>query len=709
MKTMPNAYAAATPLAPATWRQRLAALPRDARDTLFLLAVVAWVLLPQAGHTPWWTMLFTGCLLLWRALLAWRGQPLPGRWLLGGLLLLAVAATWTSHGTFVGRDAGVTLIVLLLALKTLELRARRDAMVVFFLGFFALLANFFYSQSLLLALAMVLGLLGLLTALVNAHMTAGRPPLIQALRTAALLTLWGTPVMVALFLFFPRMAPLWGVPGNDLAGRSGLSENMRVGSMASLVLDDNIALRLRFDTPDGSVPPASTLYFRGPVLSHFDGREWEMDTEAVLEDAQLRVSGEPVRYQMTIEPSRRTWLTMLDATAQPPELPQGMGSARMTPQLQWLTWRPITDVVRINAQSHTRFSHGPLKPTRALRRYLQLPPDSNPRTLEMARQMRADPQLADAPPRAWVQAALERLRSGGYTYTLEPGVVDSMHTADDFWFDSKEGFCEHIASAFAVLMRGMGVPARIVTGYQGGERNPVDGYWTVRNADAHAWTEVWLEDEGWVRIDPTGAVAPARVGEFQRLRAPQGAIAGAMGNLVSVGMLQQMRAVWEAVNNSWNQWVLNYTQSRQLDLLRNLGVQTPSWVDLLRLLGALAGVAALGWLGWMARAQRSSRDEWLRLMDGTRARLRRAGLGADASIPPRALAAQVLARWKGSDAPAAQALHDWLVAMERQRYAPAKETPGLPALRRQWRALRWPRTPQPQPQAAARATTTGTS
>lgn len=319
--SMPSSFQAIAQPA-ATWRQRLAALPRDARDTLFLLAVVAWVLMPQAAHTPWWTMVFVAGLLLWRALLAWRGQPLPGRWLLGGLLLLALGATWVSHGTFVGRDAGVTLIVLLLALKTLELRARRDAMVVFFLGFFALLANFFYSQSLLLALAMVLGLLGLLTALVNAHMTAGRPPLTQALRTAALLALWGTPVMVALFLFFPRMAPLWGVPGNDLAGRSGLSENMRVGSMASLVLDENIALRLRFDTPDGAPPPANTLYFRGPVLSRFDGQEWQMDTEAGLDSAQLRVSGEGVRYQMTIEPSRRPWLTMLDATPQHPELPR---------------------------------------------------------------------------------------------------------------------------------------------------------------------------------------------------------------------------------------------------------------------------------------------------------------------------------------------------------------------------------------------------
>ncbi len=674
------------------WHQRAAALPRDARDTLFLLAVVAWILAPQAFYTPWWTTAFTAGLLLWRARLAWTGQPLPGRWMLGGLLLAAVAATWASHKTLVGRDAGVTLVVLLLALKTLELRARRDAMVVFFLGFFALLANFFHSQSLPLALAMVLGLLGLLTALVNAHMTAGRPALTQAMRTAAMLTLWGTPTMVALFLLFPRVAPLWGVPGNDLAGRSGLSENMRVGSMAALVLDDNIALRLRFDTPDGTPPPASTLYFRGPVLSRFDGQEWEMDTEAALDEARLRVSGEPVRYQMTIEPSRRTWLPLLDATAQAPQLPEGLGTARMTPQLQWMAWRPITDVVRISVQSHTQFSHGPLRSTRALGRYLQLPQDSNPRTLALARQMRADPQLQDAPPRAWVQAALARLRNGGYTYTLEPGVVDSVHTADDFWFDSKEGFCEHIASAFAVLMRGMGVPARIVTGYQGGERNPVDGYWTVRNADAHAWTEVWLEDEGWVRVDPTAAVSPARVGEFQRLRAPQGAIAGAVGNFVSVGMLQQMRAVWEAVNNSWNQWVLNYTQSRQLDLLKSLGVQAPSWVDLLRMMGAFAGAAALLWLGWMARTHRQ-RDEWIKLMDKARVRLRRLGLRADASLPPRALAQQLQARFAGDaqQAGAVRALCDWLLGMERQRYAAPGSPSDLAALRRQWRALPWPR------------------
>ncbi len=681
------------------WLQQLKALPRDARDTLFLLAVITWILLPQIQHTPWWTSAFAACLLLWRARLAWMGGALPGRWLLAGTLALAIAATWATHKTIVGRDAGVTLIVMLLTLKTLELRARRDAMVVFFLGFFVLLSNFFYSQSLPTALAMVLGLMGLLTALVNAHMTAGKPPLTQALRTASLLALWGAPVMVALFLFFPRMAPLWGVPSDDLAGRSGLSENMRVGEVASLAMDDSVALRIRFDTPGGREPPASSLYFRGPVLSQFDGRNWQADemTDAMAV-AQLQVSGEPIRYQMLVEPSKRRWLTLLDAVPSEPQIPPGasVGRMRMSANLQWMTLRPITDVLRVDAQSYTQFSYGPQKTEGNLQRYLQLPPGSNPRTAELGQQILAQAGASAATP-VLVTAALQRLRSGGYVYTLEPGVVDNIHTADDFWFDSKQGFCEHIASAFAVLMRGMGVPARIVTGYQGGDRNSVDNYWTVRNSDAHAWAEVWIAGQGWTRVDPTGAVSPGRVGQFQRLQAPRGAIASAVGTFVNISTMAQLRAVWEAVNNRWNQWVINYTQSRQLNLLQNLGFESPSWTDLLRLLTASLSALALLWLGW-ARLTRPKIDEWTRLMQEARERLQRHGIASSASMPARSLAAVVIEHWSQQASTLNKTLADWLLDMERIRYAPT--TSGAPTdlkpLRERWRALQRQNWPQKQ-------------
>ncbi|TFF58230.1 DUF3488 and transglutaminase-like domain-containing protein [Comamonas sp. A23] len=686
------------------WLQRLTALPRDARDTLFLLAVIAWIMLPQIQHTPWWTSAFAAALLLWRARLALTSAPLPNRWVLAGALAIAIGATWATHKTIVGRDAGVTLVVMLLALKTLELRARRDAMVVFFLGFFVLLSNFFYSQSLPTAMAMVLGLMGLLTALVNAHMTAGKPPLTQALRTAGWLALWGAPVMVSLFLFFPRMAPLWGVPSDDMAGRSGLSENMRVGEVAALALDDSVALRIRFDTPGGQEPPANTLYFRGPVLSQFDGRNWQADPVLdAMAVPQLRVSGEPIRYQMLIEPSKRRWLTLLDAAKTEPQIPPGasVGRLRMSSSLQWLSWRPITDVLRVDAQSHLDFSHGPLQLTPELKRYLQLPAGSNPRTRALGEHLQAELRAqpgAGADTDRLIASALQHLKTGGYTYTLEPGVVDSDHTADDFWFDSKEGFCEHIASAFAVLMRSMGVPARIVTGYQGGDRNSVDNYWTVRNSDAYAWTEVWIAGRGWVRVDPTGAVAPSRVGQFQRLSAPPGAFASAVGNFVDTGTLEKLRAVWEAVNNRWNQWVINYTQSRQLNLLQSLGFESPSWTDLLRLLACSLSALALLWLIW-ARATRPQRDGWSQLMHAARLRLQRAGIASGASDSTRSLSRLVQESWakESASAPLAAALSDWLLDMERLRYAPSSNTEAteLKSLRRRWLSIRKQRWPYP--------------
>ncbi|WP_422847363.1 transglutaminaseTgpA domain-containing protein [Acidovorax sp. M14] len=671
-------------------RQTLHALPRDARDTLFLLVVIAWVIAPQVNVLPVWASLLAAGLMLWRGWLAFKGRPLPTRWVLAVPLVIAVAGTLYTHRTILGRDAGVTLIVMLLALKMLELRARRDALVVFFLGFFTMLSNFFFSQSLFTAAAMLVALLGLLTALVNAHMPVGRPPLSQALRTAGTMALLGAPIMAALFMLFPRMAPLWGMPADNLTGRSGLSGTMKIGDMAEIALDDRVAIRLRFEGDERSIPPQSALYFRGPVMTGFDGRQWQAEpfredspwAARVAVPANLKVSGPAVRYEVTLEPQRQPWLMVLEATPEAPTLPNMQ--AYMTQDLQWMTARPITEVLRYQAVSYPSFRHGPTTSSRQLRVHTELPPGFNPRTLELATQMRADPTLTNADTQQLVDAVLQRLRTGGYSYSLDPGVFGE-HTADEFWFDRKEGFCEHISSAFVVLMRALDVPARIVTGYQGGERNPVDGYWTVRNADAHAWAEVWMESRGWVRVDPTGAVSPGRIGAFQRLRAPQGAFATAMGTVISPGLAQNLRAVWEAVNNSWNQWVLNYTQSRQLDLLKSLGFESPSWQDLTMVLGILIIVAALGGMGW-SLWERSQHDPWLRLLARARQRLARAGLVVPDTLPPRAMAERVQAQF---GAPAA-AVADWLLRLERVRYAPHPEA-ALGDLRREFRSIAWPR------------------
>jgi transglutaminase-like putative cysteine protease len=663
---------------------RLDALPRDSRDTLFLLVVVGWIVLPQVGNLPLWCTALMVCMLIWRGWLAVSSRPLPGRWWVFGLLAVSLGATLATHRTVVGRDAGVTLIVLLLALKTLELRARRDIFVIFFLGFFTMLTNFFFSQSLATAAAMLVALLGLLTALVNAHMPVGRPPLLQAARTAGSMALLGAPVMAVLFVLFPRFSPLWGIPNDAMSGRSGLSANMQVGNIARLVLDEGIAMRVKFDGP---VPPQSDLYFRGPVLSTFDGREWHAlqprpGSRLTAAGAQLQVLGPPVRYDVTLEPNNRPWLLMLDAAAQAPSVP-GVETS-MTSELLWMASRPVTDLLRYSAESYPVFRHGPRSSLAAVpSEYLELPPGFNPRTFALAAELRRNPRLAAGGPPLLVQAAMDRLRTGNYQYTLEPGVYGE-HTADEFWFDRRQGFCEHIASAFVILMRAMNIPARIVTGYQGGERNSVDDFWVVRQSDAHAWTEVWLAGRGWVRVDPTSAVAPGRTGSFQRLQAPRGAIETALFGSVTPDMAVRLRAAWEALNNSWNQWVLNYTQSKQLDLLRNLGFQSPSWEDLsyvLLLLLVTVALAGAAWTLW----ERSQHDPWVRLLNRVRKRLDKAGIELPAAAPPRQIATAVTTRFGER----ASGLADWLLKLETQRYARSPAV-NLKALQREFKQLAWP-------------------
>ena len=670
---------------PTLMLQALRTLPRDARDTLFLLTVIAWVIAPQFGHLPLWCSGMACAILVWRASISLRGRPLPARWWLGGLLLLATIGTYYSHRTLLGRDAGVTFIVVLLALKTLELRAQRDAFVVFFLGFFALLSNFFFSQSLLTAFVMLVGLLGLLTALVNSHMPVGRPALADAALTAGRMAMLGAPIMVVLFVLFPRLAPLWGVPGDAMSGRSGLSERMQVGSIASLALDSSIAMRIRFEA---SAPRMDQMYFRGPVLSTFDGREWRPLRSAFPSrlqlGADLQVTGEPIRYQITLEANRRPWLLVLDATPSKPTLPGY--DASMTPTLQWVAERPISDLVRYSAESHMAFRHGPLRLVPGMQDYLELPPGFNPRTAQLAAELRRDPRYAGADATVLVDAVMNRLRTGGYSYTLDPGVFGT-HSADEFWFDRKEGFCEHIASSFVLLMRALGVPARVVTGYQGGEVNNVDGYWIVRQSDAHAWAEVWIADHGWTRVDPTSAVAPGRTGSLQRLLAPRGAMAQVLG-MVSPVLTLNLRALWDAVNNRWNQWVLNYSQARQLDLLRNLGFDSPSWEDLSYVLIGIVVLAALvgaAWTQWERRRQ----DPWLRLLHRATQRLQQAGLVVTDNAAPRQIA-MLLKHRTDHASTEVEALCAWLLRMEVWRYAPHAGMQQLGTLQQEFKRLPWP-------------------
>jgi transglutaminase-like putative cysteine protease len=642
-----------------SWRH----LPRDARDTLFLLFVIGWTVLPHASHLPLWCTLLTLAVLLWRAKLALSNAPLPGRWTLVAVLIVAAALTFWSYNTLLGKEPGVTLAVVLMALKTLELRARRDAFVVFFLGFFLILTHFLYSQSLPVAAAMLVSVWGLLTALVLAHMPVGQPSLRQAAALSARTALFGAPIMALLFVLFPRVGPLWGVP-QDGQSRTGLSNSMRMGSVAEIALDDSIAMRLRFE---GAPPAPQTMYFRGPVLTRFDGVEWQplpnrsFDSFAPL-PRDLRTSGAPLRYEMTIEPLRLASLPLLEAASTAPSIEgyRVIGTA----DLQWRADKPVYERVRFNAEAFTNFRHGPVSHELGLQDAISLPPGYNPRTLEWATVMLRDPRYATAEPRVLVQAVMQHIRTAGFSYTLAPGAY-GRDSIDEFWLDRRAGFCEHFAAAFVVVMRALDVPARVVTGYQGIDPAPIDGYYTVRQSAAHAWAEYWQPGVGWVRADPTAAVAPERISRAQRLLPAPGLMAGALGN-VSPQLLEQLRDGWETLNNRWNQWVLNYSRGQQLDLMKELGFSSPSWEDLaLLLIGALSSLALIGagWAWW----DRHRVDPWTRQMDRLRNALQHSGLHAAPHEPPRALAQRVRARFGAAGEP----LADLLDVLDRQRYSRA--------------------------------------
>jgi transglutaminase-like putative cysteine protease len=652
------------------WLQQAGAaaprLSREQSDTLLLLAVIALVAVPHFGHLPHWSVALSMALLAWRAWLAITLRPLPSRLVLFVLLAACLIGTWLSFRTIAGREPGVTLAMMLLALKTLELRARRDAMVIFFLGFFAVLTHFLFSQSLLTAVLMVLAVIGLLTALVGAHMPVGRPPLRLRLSLAARMLVLGTPLAAALFLFFPRLAsPLWGMP-DELRATTGLSDRMTVGNVAEVALSEDIVARVQFD---GEPPAAAQLYFRGPVLSNFDGRQWTVLAPRFaprgLQTRELRPQGPAVRYTVTLEPQRKPWLLLLNIPAEPPELPGN--PVRLTAELQPVAARVITERVRYAAQSYPLAQHGPLQPRLALQDDLELPPGFNPRTLAYAAQLRRDPRFADADASTLAAELLRQIRSQNFSYTLAPGPY-GRDGVDEFWFDRREGFCEHFAQAFVVLMRALDVPARIVTGYQGAEYNAFDNTYIIRQSHAHAWAEYWQPGRGWLRADPTAAVAPERINTLNRTLSRQRGLFGVQAFATfNADWLARLRLGWDAVNNAWNQWVLQYTAERQFNLLRQLGLKDPDWatlaVTMLLAAGAAAGLIG-AWLAFDRDALRARRDPWRRLFQRARRLLARQGIASSAADAPRRLSERI------GHLPQAQDWRAFLLALEALRYAP---------------------------------------
>ncbi len=537
----------------------------DFRNLMWLLAAMAFVVAPHLFRMPYWVGIFFGVVVAWRTWISWAAVHFPPRLVIVSLTLAAAFGTYLTYRTLFGREAAVTLLVVMSALKVLEMRSQRDIVLTIYLGFFLVMTNFLFSQSIPLGLYM-LACVWIFVATMVGFNRVGRPPsLIERLLPAGALLVQALPLMVAFFILFPRtQGPLWALPQDARGGSTGLSETMSPGNISNLIKSDAIAFRVQFD---GDRPPYSTLYWRGPVLVDFDGVTWSMPQVipmlARLDYArQARITS----YTVTLEPHGKVWLFGLDVPASLPP------NAYALTDLELRDRRPVAERKRYEMSSYLDFRYGERIPVYVRQSALRFEADRNPRAIALGRQWAAE----TSDPRAILAKALT-LYNREFTYTLEPPLLDPRNPYDDFLFETKKGFCEHYAGSFALLMRAAGIPARVVTGYQGGEVNPYTSELIVRQADAHAWTEVWIAGEGWLRVDPTAEVSPLRV--EGGVNAALGPI-GVLPSLIAadrLGVLASIRYAWQMVNGQWNEWVLGYNMDRQRQFFGNLGFRDIDW------------------------------------------------------------------------------------------------------------------------------------
>jgi transglutaminase-like putative cysteine protease len=535
------------------------------RDALWLLMALALAAAPQLPHLPWWINGLFVAFWIWRLYIAREALDLPPKPLLIAFVTAASVGIYFRYGTLFSREAGVALLTLMLALKLLEMKSRRDALLLIFLSYFLVVTGFFYSQSIPTACYMFCVVCVITAAMVGLQYTGSRPSVQRQLLGGAIMLGQALPLTMVLFLLFPRIhGPLWGVPDAGARAVSGLSDTMTPGSIAQLALSDAVAFRVKFDGP---APKPDQLYWRGPVLWNFNGRTWSAPPPGhVNAPATYRALGQRVNYTVTMESNGKRWLFALDLPARIPP------ASIITPDYQLLHRTPIDQRMRYDMTSYLDYRLGAGADPATLRRALRLTPGANPRAHALAQRLRA--QAPDA--RAYVKRVLALFHDGGFAYTLTPPPLDGSDPVDEFLFDTKRGFCEHYASAFAVLMRAAGIPARIVTGYQGGEFNPLGDYLIVRQSDAHAWVEVWLRHSGWVRVDPTAMVAPARINDGVMATLPQQTILSLAAG-PERSWLHDLGLVWDSVANTWNQWVIGYTPERQRQLLARAGIDHVNW------------------------------------------------------------------------------------------------------------------------------------
>jgi transglutaminase-like putative cysteine protease len=608
------------------------------RATHWMVAAYVIGALLHLGQVPLWVIMLACSGAAWALAAAHGRARLPGRFFKVSLTVALTGTVLAMFHTLNGLNAGSALLVLMGAIKLLEATTRRDRLIVVGVAFYLLLAACLASQELVRAPLYLLQAWVCSTALLYAAHPDTPLPSRVAVRISARSLAVALPLALLLFALFPRLSGSFWSLGASSQAQTGLSDTMSPGSISELSNSADPVFRVWFTA---ALPPPPQRYWRGPVLHDFDGYSWTGVHSASYRPQTLQYLGTAYQYQIRLEPDSTPWWPALD-TVQSAKAP----GTQITADGQLLAARPAHDAVTYSAVSHTvTVSTDTL--SRFARQFdTRVEKSRNPRSQALARRMRA--AAPDVP--SYVNSVVALFRDGHFEYTLTPPLLD-LDSVDDFLFNTRRGFCGHFASAFALLMRAGDVPARVVTGYQGGEWNPIGGYLLIRRSDAHAWVEVWEDGRGWTRVDPTAVVAPERLRRgILDLLPSAGSVPERL--LHDFSWLQQSHQAWDALNAWWSTEIVAYNYGSQLRLLELLGFGDPGWQQLGWL---LAGALTL-WLliiGWQfgrvhpARGPDRLARSYLRLC----ARLARCAPPRQPHQGPLAYAATL----EGSSDPVAQA------------------------------------------------------
>ncbi|OQK15260.1 transglutaminase [Methyloprofundus sedimenti] len=534
------------------------------RSIIFLLICIGLIALPHALHVPLPVFAFFSVLLVWRFVCVWYPAYLPNQLLIFLLLLSGISLLVIMHQGVFGRDAGTAVFLVALAMKLLEIKTLRDVYLIVYLAFIVAATQFLYLQNILMAAYILLVCVSLLVTLIiinNANQSN-----LASLKTAGKILFQALPLMIILFIFFPRVeAPRWSFLQNENQAKSGLSDTLEPGSISQLGLSGELVFRAKFI---GDLPPNAERYWRGPVFSYTDGKKWTQTRNTYFKRYLDKVSftGKPYQYQLLMEPQAKNWVYGLDMPATYEWPLQENGNHQL------LSSEPPGKRAEYKITSYAQYNTGYITKTE-LSDNLQLPNQVESRVEKLVTQLGG----FNAPPEIFINNLFAYFRNNEFYYTLMPPLMNEK-PIETFLFDTRAGFCGHYASAFVYLMRVAGIPARIVSGYQGGTFNATGDFIEVRQANAHAWSEVWIQNKGWVRYDPTTAIAPERIEQDVNIeqQIANNAVSFAPIQLDSqtLSLLRQARNLWSSVDYNWHHWIINYDRRQQFSFLSGLGIDT---------------------------------------------------------------------------------------------------------------------------------------